>query len=69
MYCVTDMRFYCNGGAKQSAAKFNAMFSDLKTMLKRHPDVTCTAFDEEDWLLRSDDLAEDESDSELKAQI
>lgn len=66
MYCVIETQFYCDGGAKTSAAKFNAMFEDLKALLDRHPGVTCTMFDEEDWPLAPEELREHaETEAEL----
>jgi hypothetical protein len=58
MYCVIETQFYCDGSAGHCAPKFNAMLADLKTLLDRHPGVTCTAFDEDEWALSGDDLQE-----------
>lgn len=58
MYCVMETQFYCDGNAEQSTARFNAMLGELKALLEKHPSVTCTAFDENDWSLSADDVQE-----------
>lgn len=68
MYCVIETQFYCDGDAEQCAAKFNAMLGDLRALLEKHPGVTCTTFDEDDWQLSADDLQEHpETEAELDA--
>ena len=58
MYCVMETQFYCDGNAEGCAARFSAMLGDLKALLQKHPGVTCTAFDEDDWSLSADDVQE-----------
>ncbi|NOT01788.1 MAG: hypothetical protein HOP29_14300 [Phycisphaerales bacterium] len=66
MYCVFDTEFYCDGSVEPCLAKFNALLGDLKVLLEKHPDVTCTAFDTDDWSLSADDLLESpESEADL----